>query len=70
MLAFSLSSAWADDYDDTIAVFKKAGDSGSYFEKSYGYAVFRYAVFPTIGKGGDIWRAARLRLAKVSVPTV
>ena len=65
MLAFSLSFAWADDYDDTIAVFKKAGDSGSYFEKSYGYAVF-----PTIGKGGDIWRAARLRLAKVSVPTV
>lgn len=46
-LAFSFSSAWADEYDDTIAVFKKAGESGAYFGKSYGYAVF-----PTIGKGG------------------
>ena len=49
VLAFSLSSAWADDYDDTIAVFKKARESGSYFGKSYGYAVF-----PTIGKGGVV----------------
>jgi len=47
VLAFSFSSALADDYDDTIAVFKKAGQSGAYFGKSYGYAVF-----PTIGKGG------------------
>jgi lipid-binding SYLF domain-containing protein len=47
VLAFSLSSAWADEYDDTIAVFRKAGQSGAYFGKSYGYAVF-----PTIGKGG------------------
>lgn len=49
VLAFSLSSAWADGYDDTIAVFKKAGESGAYFGKSYGYAVF-----PTIGKGGMV----------------
>ena len=49
VLAFSLSSAWADDYDDTIAVFKKSRESGSYFGKSYGYAVF-----PTIGKGGVV----------------
>jgi len=49
VLAFSLSSAWADDYADTIAVFKKARESGSYFGKSYGYAVF-----PTIGKGGVV----------------
>jgi lipid-binding SYLF domain-containing protein len=47
VLALSFSSAWADEYDDTIAVFKKAGQSGAYFGKSYGYAVF-----PTIGKGG------------------
>jgi lipid-binding SYLF domain-containing protein len=47
VLAFSLSTAWADEYDDTIAVFRKAGQSGAYFDKSYGYAVF-----PTIGKGG------------------
>ena len=49
MLAFSFSSAWADDFDETIAVFKKAKESGSYFGKSYGYAVF-----PTIGKGGVV----------------
>lgn len=49
VLAFSFSSAWADDYDATIAVFKKASQSGAYFGKSYGYAVF-----PTIGKGGVV----------------
>jgi lipid-binding SYLF domain-containing protein len=40
------SSAWADNYSDTIEVFKNAIPS-SFFETSYGYAVF-----PTIGKGG------------------
>jgi lipid-binding SYLF domain-containing protein len=47
LLSLPFSSAWADRYADTINVFKKAGESGSYFGKSYGYAVF-----PTIGKGG------------------
>jgi lipid-binding SYLF domain-containing protein len=41
------SGAWADEYADTIKVFKEAGESGTFFDKSYGYAVF-----PTIGKGG------------------
>ena len=41
------SLAWADDYADTIKVFKNAGQSGAFFQKAYGYAVF-----PTIGKGG------------------
>jgi hypothetical protein len=40
------SSAWADNYSDTVEVFKNAIPS-SFFETSYGYAVF-----PTIGKGG------------------
>ena len=39
--------AGADEYSDTIALFKNAGQSAAFFEKSYGYAVF-----PTIGKGG------------------
>ena len=39
--------AWADEYSDTIGVFRKAGQSGQFFDKAYGYAVF-----PTIGKGG------------------
>jgi len=41
------SVAWADEYSDTIATFKKAGESATFFGNSYGYAVF-----PTIGKGG------------------
>ena len=36
-----------DDYSVTIERFQKAGDSGRYFGKAYGYAVF-----PTVGKGG------------------
>ncbi len=39
--------AHADSYSDTIALFKKAGESESFFQRSYGYAVF-----PTVGKGG------------------
>lgn len=37
----------ADDYSDTIALFKNAGESAGFFKNCYGYAVF-----PTIGKGG------------------
>jgi lipid-binding SYLF domain-containing protein len=47
LLALPFAQAWADEYDDTIKVFKDAGESGTFFDKSYGYAVF-----PTIGKGG------------------
>ena len=39
--------AHADEYSDTVSIFKNAGASGKYFNMSYGYAVF-----PTIGKGG------------------
>jgi lipid-binding SYLF domain-containing protein len=37
----------ADKYTDTANLFRKAGQSGTFFNKSYGYAVF-----PTIGKAG------------------
>jgi lipid-binding SYLF domain-containing protein len=46
-LAFLASPAWADSYQETIEMFKKAGESEAFFGKSYAYAVF-----PTIGKGG------------------
>jgi lipid-binding SYLF domain-containing protein len=46
-IALISASALADEYADTIAVFKEAGPSASFFKSSYGYAVF-----PTIGKGG------------------
>jgi hypothetical protein len=48
-----LGSAIADKYDDTIKVFKEAGQSGTFFSSAYGYAVF-----PTIGKGGLVVGAA------------
>jgi lipid-binding SYLF domain-containing protein len=39
--------AHADKYTDTISIFKNAGPSASFFQKSYAYAVF-----PTVGEGG------------------
>jgi lipid-binding SYLF domain-containing protein len=42
-----VSTAWADEYTDTANLFRNAGESGQFFNNSYGYAVF-----PTIGKGG------------------
>lgn len=47
MFIAPLTSVFADEYDDTIKVFKDAGESGGFFKNSYGYAVF-----PTIGKAG------------------
>ena len=49
VLMFGLSGhfASADEYSDAIKSFQSAGESGAYFDSSYGYAVF-----PTIGKAG------------------
>jgi lipid-binding SYLF domain-containing protein len=44
---FAGAAAHADKYDDTIKLFRNAGESGEFFHRCYGYAVF-----PTIGKGG------------------
>jgi len=46
-LALSVSPARADEYQETIDVFRKAGESGQFFQSAYGYAVF-----PTVGKAG------------------
>ena len=40
-------AALADDYSETIELFRNAGTSAAFFNNSYGYAVF-----PTIGKAG------------------
>ena len=40
-------AAWADEYQDTIEVFRKAGESAAFFQHAHGYAVF-----PTVAKGG------------------
>jgi lipid-binding SYLF domain-containing protein len=39
----------AGKYEDTISLFKNAGESAAFFKRSYGYAVF-----PNIGEGGFI----------------
>ncbi len=41
--------ARAEDYADTVALFKNAGGSAAFFTDCYAYAVF-----PTIGEGGFI----------------
>src|SRR5262245_60966890 len=48
------AAALADAYDDTMQLFKNAGESAAFFQNSYGYAVF-----PTIGKGGLVLGGAR-----------
>jgi hypothetical protein len=47
VLALAGLPAFADKYSDTVDLFKKAGESASFFDNSYGYAVF-----PTVAKGG------------------
>lgn len=48
-LALPALPALADSYSDTVALFKNAGASATFFKSSYGYAVF-----PTVGKGGFV----------------
>lgn len=47
LLAAPLTQARADEYSDTVKLFRNAGESGQFFNRAYGYAVF-----PTIGKAG------------------
>jgi len=47
LLALAASQAVADEYEAALEAFRNAGESGAFFDKSHGYAVF-----PTIGKGG------------------
>jgi lipid-binding SYLF domain-containing protein len=56
ILALLLGSGpvYANDYDDTIGLFKHAGESAVFFTDCYAYAVF-----PTIGAGGLIVGGAR-----------
>jgi lipid-binding SYLF domain-containing protein len=53
MVAALAPLARADEYADTVQVFRQAGESGSFFDRCYGYAVF-----PNIGKGGMVVGAA------------
>jgi len=54
LLASPFASALADEYADTVKLFRSAGEPvAQLFDSSYGYAVF-----PTIGKGGAVVGAA------------
>lgn len=48
-LAVAAAPALADDYTNSIDVFKKAVESKDFFAKSYGYAVF-----PNVGRAGFV----------------
>jgi lipid-binding SYLF domain-containing protein len=49
VLVLGSSAARADAFDDTIGLFKNAGESAEFFKNCHAYAVF-----PTIGAGGLI----------------
>ena len=53
LLASPFAPAHADEYADTVKLFRGAGKSTQFFGNNYGYAVF-----PTIGKGGMVLGAA------------
>src|SRR5271154_3938259 len=48
-LIAAVGVAHAGKYEDTIALFKNAGESAAFFKKCYAYAVF-----PNIGEGGFV----------------
>jgi lipid-binding SYLF domain-containing protein len=52
-LCLTIGVAQAGKYEDTVAMFREAPESGSFFKHSYAYAVF-----PTVGEGGFIVGAA------------
>jgi lipid-binding SYLF domain-containing protein len=53
-LLLGTSSVYANKYDQTIELFKHAGESAVFFKNCYAYAVF-----PTIGAGGLVVGGAR-----------
>jgi len=61
VLALAATRADADAYDITIEVFKNAGESATFFDHSYAYAVF-----PTVGKAG-FWVGGAYGRGKVFV---
>ncbi|MFU8770668.1 MAG: hypothetical protein ACNA7H_13080, partial [Desulfotignum sp.] len=48
-VAGAVSPVSADEYEDTIAIFRQSPAVQPFFENAYGYAVF-----PTVGKGGIV----------------
>jgi lipid-binding SYLF domain-containing protein len=53
-LLLGSGAVFADEFDETIELFKNAGESAVFFTQCYAYAVF-----PTVGAGGFIIGGAR-----------
>jgi lipid-binding SYLF domain-containing protein len=53
ILLFASANVCADEYSDTVKMFKSIERVNPFFSRSYGYAVF-----PSIGKGGFVLGAA------------
>lgn len=49
LIALPWTTVQADEYEDALAVFERAGESSRFLDNSYGYALF-----PTITKGGVV----------------
>jgi lipid-binding SYLF domain-containing protein len=54
VLLLGSGAAYANEFDETIGLFKHAGESAVFFTDCYAYAVF-----PTVGAGGFIVGGAR-----------
>ena len=57
LLLGSISAVSADEYSDTIQVFRNAIESKGFFDSAYGYAVFPtgFGVLGFWGFGGRLW---------------
>ena len=55
LFLFSLTGqlARADDYEATLKSFRNAGESGAYFDNSFGYAVSMSGDTAIVGAYGD-----------------
>jgi lipid-binding SYLF domain-containing protein len=69
LLCLCASIVQAAGYQDTIQIFRQAGESADFFAKSYGYAVF-----PTVGTGaigiGGAYGKGRVYIQGKQVGTV
>jgi lipid-binding SYLF domain-containing protein len=49
LAALAFHGAYADEYTDTMDLFRNSGQSAAYFDNCFGFAIF-----PTIGKAGFV----------------
>ena len=62
--------AAAAGYEDTVEIFRQAGESSEFFSKSYGYAVFPTVGAGAIGIGGAYGKGRVYLQGKMVGPTI